>query len=576
MTYTVSNLGAATPPTEPTWDDLIYLSPDTNLDLKADVYLGSVEHDGGLGANGSYTVTTPVEIPVNLSGPYYLFVITDPPLDSAIGMVFEGGGANEDNNSLYLAPALIIDPPPPTDLIVTSVNLPSPATVKSGDPLTVSWTVENDSTNPAPGGWTDAVYLGTGTTWNISDVYLGSVPYQGPLEPGDSYTDSLTTNVPSVTPGPYHIIVRADIYNQIDEEGPVSKKTTASADLLTVAVDSLTLGVPYATTLSTGQERLLEVTVPQGATLEVMLSSAAADAANEIFIKQGAAPTDSIYDAAYQGGLAPNQDAIIPSTVPGVYYILIRGHSEPADDTPVSVLAELLPLSITDVTTDQGGASQYVTTTITGAQFQPNAIVKLVMPGFAEYQPVTSDYVNDTEIIAEFDLTGAPYGQYDVQITNPDGQTAIAPYRFQIEQTIPPDVTIGVGGPRFILAGDSATYSVALQNTGNINAPYVAFNVGIPQLSNDPYPADPSQPLVLPPVNVNVYGLPYVQFVTNLAGSRRTRRCRPRCRSPPCRGRPTRPPPMATPRPRATSSTRRPTASPASLSTLRPTPAWRQ
>ena len=36
MTYTVTNMGAATPPTMPTWDDLIYFSADANLDLKAD------------------------------------------------------------------------------------------------------------------------------------------------------------------------------------------------------------------------------------------------------------------------------------------------------------------------------------------------------------------------------------------------------------------------------------------------------------------------------------------------------------------------------------------------------------
>ena len=327
--------------------------------------------------------------------------------------------------------------------------------------------------------------------------------------------------MPSVTPGQYHIIVRADIFDQIALPAgvPISSKTTASAGLLTVAVDGLTLGVPYATTLSDGQERLLQVTVPQGATLEVSLTSNASGAANEIYIKQGAAPTDSVYDAAYQGGAAPDQDAIIPSTVPGVYYVLIVGNSEPGDDTPVTVLAQLLPLSITGVQTDQGGDSRYVTTTITGAQFQPNAIVKLVMPGFAEYQPVLTDFVNGTEILAEFDLTAAPYGLYDVQVTNPDGRMAIAPYRFQVEQTIEPDVTIGIGGPRFILAGDTGTYSVELEDLGNINAPYVEFNVGIPQLSNEPFPADPSQPLVLPPINVNVYDLPYVEFNTNLGGS---------------------------------------------------------
>ena len=91
VTYTVTNLGAATPPTMARWDDLIYFSADANLDLKADRYLGMVMHTAGLSGGASYTVTTTVQVPQDLSGPYYLFVITDPPTDSAIGKVFEGG-----------------------------------------------------------------------------------------------------------------------------------------------------------------------------------------------------------------------------------------------------------------------------------------------------------------------------------------------------------------------------------------------------------------------------------------------------------------------------------------------------
>ncbi len=228
----------------------------------------------------------------------------------------------------------------------------------------------------------------------------------------------------------------------------------------------------------------------------------------------------------------------------------------------------MLPLSITNVRPTRGATAAYVTTTISGAQFQPNAIVKLVMPGFAEYQPVTDDFVNATEIVAEFDLTGAPYGLYDVQVTNPDGRQAIAPYRFQVEQTIPPDVTIGVGGPRFILAGDTGTYSVALQNLGNINAPYVEFNVGIPQLSNVLVPADPSQPLVAAARSTSTSTTcrtssspPTWRPAAGLPASTR------RCRSPRSSRRPTRPPTTAIPRRRATCSTRRPAASPASRST---------
>ncbi len=180
------------------------------------------------------------------------------------------------------------------------------------------------------------------------------MPHTGTLQPGDSYTGTLTTNMPSVTPGQYHIIVRTDIYNQLQLPPgvPISSKTTASAGLLDGRGGQPDPGRPVRHhASSTGQERLLQVTVPAGGDAARSRSAPiASGAANEIFIKQGAAPTDSVYDAAYQGGLAPTSGRDHPlHRFPGVYYILIRGHSEPADDTPVSVLAELLPLSITNV-----------------------------------------------------------------------------------------------------------------------------------------------------------------------------------------------------------------------------------
>src|SRR5262249_6489818 len=202
-----------------------------------------------------------------------------------------------------------------------------------------------------------------------------------------SYTLTLNTILPPVTPGQYRVIVRTDIFNQV-YEGPDGEKnnTTASADTLQVTVTPLTLGVPYATTLSSGQSRLLQVTVPLDVTLRVTLSSDAAKSANELFLRYNDAPTSATFDAAYQGGLAPSQTAVIPSTQPGVYYILLRGFSEPAADTPVSVLAELVPLAITNVHTDQGGDAAFVTFTVEGARFAKNAILKLVRPGFAEFE----------------------------------------------------------------------------------------------------------------------------------------------------------------------------------------------
>src|SRR5207248_11741776 len=144
--------------------------------------------------------------------------------------------------------------------------------------------------------------------------------------------------------------------------------TTTSADVLQVTVPELHLGTPLVTTLDSGQDRLYQVTVAQGQTLRVDVTSPNVTAANTLFLRYGALPTGSTYDAAYQGALQANQFAVIPAATAGTYYVLVHGQSEPAASTPVSILARVLPFGITDVLPDKGGDSRYVTTTILGAQ----------------------------------------------------------------------------------------------------------------------------------------------------------------------------------------------------------------
>ena len=196
---------------------------------------------------------------------------------------------------------------------------------------------------------------------------------------------------------------------------------------MTVTVPALHLGVPLQTTLSTGQDQLYEVQVGLGQTLRVDLTSSSAGASNELYLRYSAVPSGTQYDAVYQGALQANQFAVIPSTLAGEYLVLVRGQSEPAANTAVTLVANVLPFEITDVEPDEGGDGKYVTTTILGAQFDPQAIVKLVRPGFAEYEPVSYQVVNSTRIIAIFDLTDAPHGLYDVEVINPDGADGIRP-----------------------------------------------------------------------------------------------------------------------------------------------------
>ena len=133
--------------------------------------------------------------------------------------------------------------------------------------------------------------------------------------------------------------------------------------------------------------------------------------------------------------------------------------------------------------------------------YQP--AIRLIRPGAgADILPVDWEIVDATKIIATFDLTGAPYGLYDLSVTNADGETAIVAYRFLIEPMIEPDVMIGIGGPRTILASDTGTYSVALANMGNIDAPYTFFQIGLPEMG----------------INEGVAELPYAQLTSNVRG----------------------------------------------------------
>ena len=141
--------------------------------------------------------------------------------------------------------------------------------------------------------------------------------------------------------------------------------------------------MPFATALSTGQSRVYRVDVPENQTLRLTLTGSRQDASNELFIRYGDVPTGYQYDAIYQDQLQANQTAVIPLTKAGTYYVLVRGQSEPGPGTAATLLAELAPFAITDIKSDQGGDSRWVTLDIYGTKFAPNAILKLARPGIA-------------------------------------------------------------------------------------------------------------------------------------------------------------------------------------------------
>jgi len=505
VTFTVTNMGqGATFASETSWDNLIYFSRDEFLDLNADRYLANVRHTGPLAPGESFTVTQQVQVPANLIGPWYLFVVTDPVrhANKARAEVFEGD--NERNNATATAQPVIINRPPPTDLQVTSIT--NPRNVVAGEMMTIQWTVENTSPDqvPAQGQWYDAVYLSRDTVFDIGDVPLGKVEFSGRLNFGESYTLQLETALPPVDPGQYRVLVRPDIFNQV-YEGELGTQyelnnQTASPEPVDVAVDTLTIGMPATEPIGPTGERVFRFTASSGQALHVNVD--VGETGIQIFVRYGAVPNDIEYDlTGEQLGLNPVQTAVIPFSDPGDYYLRVRGVGA-SPGTEMDILIDELPFSITDVHTDRGGNSRYVYVTIRGAQFHPDAFVELSRPDFAEFAPARYEVIDGSEIQAVFDLTGAPLGLYDVRVINPDGRVAVSPYRFQIERYIEPDAALGLGGPDQLNPGEIGTYGVSVVSRSNITTPYIFFEYGVPD----------------PGMNPVLFNLPYLDFFTNLRG----------------------------------------------------------
>ena len=518
ISYVVKNMGGKTPSDQKAWTDLIYISTDRVLDLNKDRLLGYVNHTTGLAAEAEYTASIQAQIPTEMKGTYYVFVITDPAYyrDGATGKVFEFD--NDLNNATAALQPLLIIQPDPVDLQVTDIVMPGQ--VKTGEKLSVQYTVQNKSEYQAHGQWSDAVYLSRDNVWDNQDILLGRYIHNGGLTAQGSYTGSVEAMLPAIQDGQWYIVIRPDIYNEVYEGNIIYTETglnvapneanneTASATSIAVTVPKLLLNTSTDLTLSSGNSYLYKVDVNEGETLRVRLDSSALQGSNELYIRYEAVPGSGQYDYAYTLANSPDQEIVVPTTQAGSYYILVKS-SNSAKNTAASIIAETLPLSITKVTPDQGGTGtddyRWVTVDIYGAQFASGALVKLSRPGVFEIEPERWQVIDATHIRAVFDLREVPHGLYDIVVVNPNGDRVTEAYRYLVERAIEPDVTIGLGGLNSVEPGNSSLYSISLQSLTNVDTPYVRIDIGAVEMGYNEY--------LLEGLN-----LPFLIFGSNMGG----------------------------------------------------------
>lgn len=408
VSWTVQNSGS-TRTAVAAWTDYVILSRDKVLD-PTDRVIGWATHTGKLDAGASYTQHVNASNPPGLTGDYYVFVVTD---------WFNNVPETNENNNVGGPAQVTLQLPPPVDLTPTAITFP--ANGSPGEPAHLTWTVKNIGKNAAIGKWTDAIYLSKNPVWDIDAAVIARVPQAGPLAAGASYTPDITVDLPPVDPGPYYLIVRTDVRNQVREEDETNNSFT-TAGRMSVDVVELQLGVPFNTTLTTGKERHQKVNSPAGETLNYTLQSNDPNSSTELYARFGGIASRSAYDFQFGRPWEPNQQIVVPNTNAGYYYSLIRGALMPAGSTPVAVTAAIVPFSINSVTPLRIGDKGQVTITLHGAKYTNATKVTLKQIGGsgATFTPALVWAVDSATLKARFfmSIIKGQRGDYTVSATN--------------------------------------------------------------------------------------------------------------------------------------------------------------
>jgi subtilase family serine protease len=188
LVWTIKNQGAAE--ANGTWTDNIYLSDDSNIGN--DRFIGSFDFTGKVAAGQSIERRQTITLPIDIATSNYRFVV----ITDSGSRIPEGINNEANNTAIDDQPIQISKFNSFPNLVVTGVT--PPATAVSGQSVVVSWQVTNSGQGATSSpNWYDRIWLSQDDTLDITaDYLLNSVVNPTYLEPGKSYTNSATLQLP--------------------------------------------------------------------------------------------------------------------------------------------------------------------------------------------------------------------------------------------------------------------------------------------------------------------------------------------------------------------------------------------
>jgi len=461
------------------WRDSVYLSLDQFLDVATDIHIGTVVTTETLAPEATYARTRSFTVPAGLTGAFYVIVRID-----SLEQVAE---ASESDNIASAASDTDLVLPAPSDLVVTDVVAPASELVL-GEIYEFTRVVQNAGDQPIAGVWKDSIYLSRDSAWSIDDRRIGSfqtvVGSGSPLAPGATITEEGFAEVTGVTPGTYHLIARTDVFNAISETNETNNVGTGLGTVL-VRATPIELGVTFnGVQFGNNDTRYFEFDAPAGEPILVEFDHLNEDAKIELFVKHGVVPTSGNFDASGGSPGEPAQQALVPSSRAGKYYILVRNSTMFGSESGFAIRASIVPYSVLSVEPSVVGNAGTATFAIEGARFDRETVVTLVDVNGLEHAAVRQRIESSSLIHTTFDASAIAVGPCGLRVTSKirmrdadfdTGEPFIVEETFG-DFTAPNAVTVVPGGgslvsidtvaPLRVRFGSPFAFTVSISNTG--------------------------------------------------------------------------------------------------------------
>lgn len=451
------------------WSDTYYLSSSMVLNTNNAIQLGSKAHVGTLEVGAEYNCEASFTIPSTVQGNYMLFVLTD-----AADAIAE---EDENNNSKGIPVFINSSADTPADLQIANVT--APGSIKAGENVTITYTIENVGEYPAAANLHDVIYLSKDNRWDVDDTMVGVVSGNVTIDAGNSITRNATGRIINMPEGNYYVIVKTNSTRTVAEQN-IDNNVGVMNSTCRLAFNTINLG-GTATVNTSGYYKLNIPNGYEGKTAGFYLEHPA-DATPGIYAAYEQVPSTAKYEYLSSAGSESMQEVLIPNVQAGNYYILaqdnaaiinstgnvfsLSGSGQQSANTPMTLSAADIQFGATTLSISEGGNGGWVSTDINGALFDSIMDFRLTLD--KEVIPAEAvTYNGITRSRVTFNLNKAEVGSYDVVSELPSGVLATLPQGFKVIPGASVNLGAKIDAPSVVRVGSYAPVSISYANGGN-------------------------------------------------------------------------------------------------------------